>query len=69
MAFDVEGALREGYTQEEIDAYIEQNNISLEPDDTPAPQPSPEPSQKPFDVEGALREGYTQEEIDTHLEK
>ena len=69
MAFDVEGALREGYTQEEIDAYIKQNNISLEPDDTPTPQPSPEPTQKPFDVEGALREGYTQEEIDTYLEK
>ena len=84
MAFDVEGALKEGYTQEQIDAYIQQNNIILDSDKvtpepieevteevitTPTPQPSPEPIQKTFDVEGALREGYTQEQIDTYLKR
>ena len=45
MAFDVEGALKEGYTQEQIDAYIQQNNITVEPIEvTPKPiEVTPEP--------------------------
>jgi len=79
MAFDVEQALRDGYTQEQIDAYIQQNNITPKPIEevteevteevitAPTPQPSPEPTQKTFNVEQALRDGYTQEQIDKHL--
>jgi alkylhydroperoxidase/carboxymuconolactone decarboxylase family protein YurZ len=46
MAFDVEGALKAGYTQEEINQFLSQ-------------QPQEKPN---FDVEGALKAGYTQEE-------
>ncbi len=79
MAFDVEQALIDGYTQEQIDAYIQQNNITPKPIEevteevteevitAPTPQPSPEPTQKTFNVEQALRDGYTQEQIDKHL--
>lgn len=51
MAFDVEGALKAGYTQEEINQFLSQ-------------QPQEKPN---FDVEGALKAGYTQEEIDQYL--
>ena len=51
MAFDVEGALKAGYTQEEINQFLSQ-------------QPQEQPS---FDVDGALKAGYTQEEIDEFL--
>jgi len=63
MAFDVEGALKEGYTQEQIDAYIQQNNITVKPIEvTPEPieevteevteevitTPTPQPSPEPI---------------------
>jgi alkylhydroperoxidase/carboxymuconolactone decarboxylase family protein YurZ len=51
MAFDVERALKAGYTQEEINQFLSQ-------------QPQEKPN---FDVEGALKAGYTQEEIDQYL--
>lgn len=51
MAFDVEGALKAGYTQEEINQFLSQ-------------QPQEKPN---FDVEGALKAGYTQEEVDQFL--
>ena len=74
MAFDVQAALDEGYSQEEIDAFLAQENqqpteeitteeivVTPEP-----PQAQPQPTTG-FDVQGALDEGYSQEEVNTFL--
>lgn len=60
MPFDVEGARRAGYSEEEIGQYLEsKSNPSVPKFDVTA---------KDFDVEGALKAGYTEEEIAQHLQ-
>jgi hypothetical protein len=61
MAFDIEGARREGYTEEEIAQYLEsKSNKNI---------PKFDVSAKQFDVQGALNEGYTEEEIANYLKQ
>jgi hypothetical protein len=63
MIFDREAAKKEGYTDAEIDAYLEKNNG----------QPAPSNDQRSsaatsfFDREAAKQQGYTDEEIDKYL--
>lgn len=61
MDFDREAARRAGYTEEEIDAYLRQQN-------QPATQAAPAaPTTTNFDREAARKAGYTDEEIDAYL--
>lgn len=61
MAFDIEGARREGYTEQEIAQYLElKSNKNVPKFDVTAKQ---------FDVQGALDEGYSEEEIANYLKQ
>lgn len=62
MAFNVQGALAAGYTQEQIDNYLATGQDVAQPS-----QPSTVSSPKTFNVQGALAAGYTQEQIDNYL--
>ena len=62
MAFNVQGALAAGYTQEQIDNYLATGQDVAQPS-----QPSAVSSPKTFNVQGALAAGYTQEQIDNYL--
>ncbi|OPY02343.1 MAG: hypothetical protein A4E61_01356 [Syntrophorhabdus sp. PtaB.Bin184] len=55
MAFDVEGARADGYSEEEIAAYLEKNE--------PSSAPKFDITADKFDVQGALNDGYTEQEI------
>jgi len=59
MPFDIEGARKAGYTEEEIARYLE---TKADPS-TPKFDVTPDK----FDVQGALAAGYTEEEIANHL--
>lgn len=54
MAFDIEGAKKAGYSDQEIESYLSKKQAT---------------SEKPFDVEGAKKAGYSDKEIEQYLAK
>lgn len=61
MAFDIEGARKAGYTEEEIASYLDSKSDKN--------TPKFDVTAKQFDVQGALNAGYSEEEIANYLQQ
>jgi len=72
--YNVQKALKDGHTQEEINAFMQENNLVPleEPTQPEAPQPESTTVEAPprqYNVQKALKDGHTQEEIDAFMQE